>query len=257
MKKLLKLSEIIPKLEKEIIRVRLTVTPLINRSRFSKKRAFKLLILHNYNEVVLILKRILNTLERIKEINEDLINESLREIEDEKLILEHISLTSYLIVDVKSLYLWVAHIKDVMEKSGVAIDLSELYRISFLRHKFITHIHDQPFFMNHLETIWALMFNFENENVEILFHHHYSKKRFKDFKSIVKKAKSFIPEFASERNYWHQLYLLYSNRNKISDKNIEKDVNEMITRVGIKTEPPNVIAAALLDVLRNLNRKKR
>jgi hypothetical protein len=44
--------------------------------------------------------------------------------------------------------------------------------------------------------------------IVLLFHPFYSKKRFMGLKAIVKAASVYIPELATEENYWQQIYLI-------------------------------------------------
>src|SRR5687768_4293343 len=95
-----KLSEILPELEKQITLLGKTIRPINSTSRFSKKRAYTLLLLENYNEVILISRRIIATLNRVSELQKLIFppnnqNDALTKVEKDKLIREHFDRTSY------------------------------------------------------------------------------------------------------------------------------------------------------------------
>jgi hypothetical protein len=254
------LSDLLPELEEEILKTGKTVRPIGPRSHLSKKRAYTLLLLENYNEVVLILRRILTTLIKVAGLQKLLFPSQsaetyLSESEKQILIKEQFNLTASLPVDVKSLYLWTAQITDIFDKSGVYIDLSELQRISLFRHNFITHIHETMFFETSLSTKAGTKFHPGHEEVEILYHpFFFSKRRFVGLKSIIKRAVPYIPELAIEENIWEQLYTLYRQMNKITDRDIQRSAKKIIFKLGNATESPVIIAAALLIALKTYRR---
>jgi hypothetical protein len=71
-----KLSEIIAKLEREISKTKKSITPITSDSRMSLKRAYTILLVQNYEDVVLILKRIFESIKRSKEISESVFSET-------------------------------------------------------------------------------------------------------------------------------------------------------------------------------------
>lgn len=247
-----RISDIVPELEKEILKKDKTIKPFRTRSRWTKKRAYTLLLVENYKEVVLILKRIISTLTRLGAIQDKISSspttgQTLRQVEGEYHYLLNVSLP----VDVKCLYLWTAQITNIFIKSGVGIDLAELKRISLVRHKFITHIHENVFFKKSLLTRGGSIFRTESEHVAILFHPFlYSKNKFTGMKAVVKKATPYIPELATENNTWKQHYILYRHLNKITDPELKENVKKFIIKSGIATEPPALIANALLAALK-------
>jgi hypothetical protein len=244
-----KLSEVLPQLEQAVELLRVNVGGITGTARVSRKRAYKSLLLEDYREVTIIFRRILGTLQRLQPIQDQVFREGNAST---TLVQQMLNETSTFAVDVKSLYLWTAHISDVFAKSGAAVDLAELERISLFRHKFITHVHQTPVFEKSTTIRAGVKYHLENEHIEVLFHSMFFRKsHFRGMKRLVRRVSLFVPELAHEGNYWNQLYILYRRLNAITDKSLRREVQIKIFELGNSSEPPSVLAQALLTALRS------
>ncbi len=156
-------------LEKEIKKAGKSVRAINQNSRWSKKSAYTLLLLGNYSEVLLIFKRILDSLNEIADIQGRIKYDEIPEgerAERDALALRKFDLIAFLRLDIKALYLWTAQITDIFNDSGARVDLEELERISLFRHKLITHVHETPFFKSSLTTKSGTTYNPKEEFIE-------------------------------------------------------------------------------------------
>ena len=252
-----KLSEVLPALEKEIEKSSNCVRPITDTSRWSKKRAYTLLVLDNYSEVVLILKRILDALKEVGELQRKRSRREpeLQEQEKETLRTRTYDLLSFLRLDMKALYLWTAHITDVFQHSGSKIDLTELKRISLFRHNFLTQIHETPFFKSSLTTKSGTIYNPEKETFEDLYQaFDFRDSTFVGLQTLVRKARNFIPELEKEQNRFERIKILYRQINRITNRQLQRQVQKFVFRVGLPTDSPGVIADALLQALKGFRR---
>jgi hypothetical protein len=98
---------------------------------------------------------------------------------------------------------------------------------------------------------------YEVNNFEILFHPaDIPKEGLSRFKKVIREASKFIPELKSQPNYWEQLHILYRNINKITNRGIRKSADEIISRLGVATDPPEHIAEVLLKSLREFRKTR-
>ncbi|OLE53385.1 MAG: hypothetical protein AUG51_13195 [Acidobacteria bacterium 13_1_20CM_3_53_8] len=254
----IKLSEVLPNLKKEIEKAGKSIRPINQNSRWSKKRAYTLLLLENYIEVLLIFKRILDSLNELADIKSrvkfDEIPEDER-AEREALMMRTFDLLAFLRLDIKALYIWTAQITDIFKDSGVKIDLEELNRISLFRHKLITHVHETPFFKSSLTTKSGTTYNPKEEFIEDMYlPFDFRNSRFVGLQTLVRKATSFIPELGQEKNRFERIKILYRQVNKIADNELKRNVKKFIFKVGLPTDSPGIIAVALLQALKNYRR---
>jgi hypothetical protein len=222
-------------------------------SRWSKKRAYTLLLLGNYSEVLLILKRISTALSEVGQIQNRLSKEEheISESQKEALVTRMFDLLSLLRLDVKALYLWTAQITDVFQHCGSKIDLAELKRISLFRHQLIIHVHETPFFQASLTTKSGTTYSAEKEKLEDLYQpFDFRNSRFVGLQNLVRKARFFIPELDQEKNRFERIKILYRQINRIADRKLQREVQKFVFRVGLPTDSPGVIADALLQALR-------
>src|ERR1051325_10223438 len=188
----IKLSEVLPDLEKEIEKAGKFVRVVNQKSRWSKKRAYTLLLLGTYSEVLLIFKRILESLNELAEIQSRIRYEEIPEdekAEREMLVMRSFDLVALLRVDIKALYIWTAQITDIFKDSGAKVDLKELDRISLFRHKLITHVHETPFFKSSLTTKSGTTYNPKEEFIEDMYlPFDFRDSRFVGLEVLVRKA---------------------------------------------------------------------
>jgi len=244
---------VLPALEKEIENCAKHQTPIKEGSRWSKKRAYTLLVLDNYNEAVLILRRILSAFKELGEVERLRTKPKLPEQQRETLRARQYDLLSFLQLDTKALYLWTAQITGVFQHSGEKIDLSELERISLFRHKLMTHVHQTPFFKSSLTMKSGIIHNPDKE----VFHDFYQSfdldlrnSRFAGLHTLVQKARLFVPEVGKKWNRFETIEILYQHINRISDRKLQREIMKFIFKVGLPTDSPGVIADALLEALR-------
>lgn len=258
----IKLSEVLPNLEKEIEKAGKSVKAINQNSRWSKKRAYTLLLLGNYSEVLLIFKRILDSLNEIADIQGRIKYDKVPEgerAERDVLMIRSFDLAAFLRLDIKALYIWTAQITDIFKKSGAKVDLEELDRISLFRHKLITHVHETPFFKSSLTTKSGTTYNPKEEFIEDMYYPFFlfafREKRFSGLETLVRKASSFIPELEQEKNIFGRVKILYRQVNKISDTELKRKVKKFIFKVGLPTDSPGIIAEALLQALKSYRRR--
>lgn len=253
-----KLSAIILDIEIEIRRSGKYVRPIGESSRWGRKRAYTLLLLVNFQEVVLVLKRIDATFKELADLQPRLVTGKLpdsEEVKRETLIRRNFELVSLLSLDMKTLYMWAALITDILSKSNSTIDLRELDRIALFRHKLITHVHTTPFFRASLTTRSGTKYAPDKEMIEDLYvPWDFRDKRFVGLESLVQKASLFIPELKVEKNRFERIKIMYQRVNEIVDQALKRKVLKFIFRVGVGTDSPGVIAEALYIALRDYRR---
>jgi hypothetical protein len=258
LKSQIKLSQVLPNLEKEIERAGKSIRPIKEGSRRSKKRAHTMLLLGNYSEALLILRRILENLNEIADLQGRIKLgkiEAAERPENERLIIRSFDLVALLRLDMKALYIWTALITDVLRDSGAAVCLDELDRIALFRHKLITHVHETPFFKSSLTTKSGTMYNPTLELIEDRYlPWDFRDRRFVGLKTLVRKASSFIPELLNEKNRFEQIKILYRRINGISNGQLKRDVKKFVFKVGFPTDSPGVIADALFQGLKEYRR---
>jgi hypothetical protein len=249
----IKLSDVLPELEKEIERAGRRIRPITKHSRRSEKRAYAILLLGNYSEVVLILRRLLDNLNEIADLQARIKYDEVPEAErpeNERLAMRTFDLVALLRLDMKALYVWTAFITDVLRDTGRPIRLDELNRISLFRHKLITHVHETPFFKSSHTTKSGTKYNPKQELIEDQYlPFDFRDRRFAGLKTLVRQASSFIPELLDENNRFEQIKILYRRINSISNADLKRRVKKFVFRVGLPTDSPGVIASALLDGL--------
>lgn len=249
-----KLSDVLPELHAEIERFRKRIGGFDVKARRTEKRAYQFLLYENYQEVEVIFRRLIVSLQQVEKIQAQLWPKegqpALPHDLQRQFIAAMRSVTETFPVDVKSMYLWTAQIADIYSKSGSSVDVSELKRIALLRHNFITHVHETPLFQQAVTTRSGHTFHPGNEHVELLFHPFIFKDRyFKGLSRLAKKTSVFIPELKGKENHWDRLYTLYRGLNRIPDQALRRDVQKKIFALGNATEPPVVLAQALLVAL--------
>jgi hypothetical protein len=257
-KKSPKLREIIPQIEEELRNVR-SRTP--RASRRTHKRATLNLVMLNYGEVLQILKRIQAQQKKYRRLEERYPVQQVRDLTDRKVEeawSEQAEIRSSVRLDIKTLYIWAHQIKDIFLQHKVRIDLSELSRIAFLRNYFITHVSKTPFFQDPSSTQPGLLFDREFEKIEIVFH-SLSPTRVKQrkFSGLIKDMSVHIPELQIEKNFFERIKIVYRNLNKLRGTGLKKDAQELLSKFGLRTEPPGEIAEALLVALKEYRRLKR
>ena len=228
-------------------------------NRRTKKQAFIKLILRKYNEVIIILNRILSEYIENQKIQLEVEKNYEENVEpNQEKVLRLFKLYDLLRLDIKTLYIWVFHIEDLFKKEyKVDIGLTELSRLSFIRHQFISqHIVETQFFKSSAIFTGGLKVG-KNGKIQLLFYDFFSKKDlFVGIKKLVKNCKKYLPVLKNTKNQYEQIDIIYSLRDKLPKK-MKRDVNKFIVKSGISTESPSKIALALLSVLKNYRKKAR
>lgn len=261
-------KETIPPLAQVCDLLQQEVQSMTRKYRASRRRTDKgatlMLLATKYHEVLLILDRLIWEKERHKQLIADFQKRATKgrtgpitDPQEIKIINEQIGLSSFLHLDVKTLYLWCYEILDVFRKANIDIDLAELTRVSWVRNVFLTHIAASELFKHSQYTQGGFMYDTEHEKMEILFHPLLIKKdTFRGLPALVRGARACVPELRNETNHYEQINILYRNYNALPRRLREK-VDPLIKRIGVKTEPPNKVAWVLLDVLRRYRRAQR
>ena len=252
------LTEVLDELRREIARLENRHQPT---SRLTKKRVTLNLVLQQYRDVALILARIVEAKERARQAQAALTKGPTTGPITDPILLgqfqECMDSTQFLRFDIKALYVWCYHVKDVFQKRGVRIDLAELNRISLIRNQFITHTATTPLW----ETVtWAggLLADKEYENIRLLFHSmDLNKASHRGLPALVKKTTQYIPELASTPNKIEQMDLIYRDYNKLVGRELKKEVARIIETSGVSTEAPAKLATALLHALREYRKLYR
>lgn len=252
------MEEIIKEINKEAFSIQEYVLgwPVRPIKRRSNKKSYIQLILENYDQVALILERIGDDQAKLSELHLTHMKLGVEKTSDS--IKNIIKYNNLIALDIESLYVWSAKIKDLFEKYKASVNLKELIRISIVRHKFMTHLTNSDLFKKSASTRLGIRYNMPGvKNVEILLHPtDISKRELPKLKKIVEKASQFIPELKKESNYWEQLHILFRNINIIKDPGIKGDADKLISRLGVATDPPEYIGEILLKCLKDFKRTK-
>lgn len=255
------LAELTDELRREFIQFQ--YRPHRFSRRWSQKQACLSLVVRNYGEVLVILKRLLASQERLRQLHSTIIATAFdtpREHPNKsEALAEYMTILEPITLDIKILYVWCYHIKEVFRKCEVKINaMAELQRVSLLRHAFITHAADQPMFQTATSLQAGVVFDGKCENIRIRLHPLIVKEsQFVGLKGLVRSAKQYIPELKTEANYYEQLRLIYENLNNLSDAGLHKRAEKLIRRLGTVSEPPAQIVSILLKALREYKRLKR
>ena len=253
------LSEKVEELEKEMNDI-CSKNSDYPKKRGSLKQSCLNLLVINYKEALIILKRIDSNLKRkryIRSRTKTLPHKKFIDLRIQKLLHEDFKLYDDLKVDIKSLYLWVYHIELIFKKCNINLNIKELKRISYLRHKFITHITDLPLLKKGRNTQSGMKIDADCEAPEILFHDIFRKHKITGLKRFVKQAESYIPELKNETNIYEQIHIMYRHLNKLLGTGLKNKAEDFIENIGVVTEPPSRIADELLKSLKEYRRLKR
>jgi hypothetical protein len=230
------------------------------------------LLLARYEEAFMILLRILEETEKKRRLHHRFLARATAERKlqgqaahdndaDRDALIDSASLSSWLHLDIKSLYLWTNEIQRVFtriekewKRRGAAIDLKglrELKRITFLRNKVITHLADQSAFPESGVGSMGMRFDRDVENIQLLIHPP-DISRVMERPSVMElmaELETFVPSLEAEANYFERIRIVYENLHAVPDV-LRTRAEELLVETGLAKEPPYKIGAALLDVLR-------
>ncbi len=250
-----KIEDLITSLTTEINKVSNKLGSNLLYRSVTKRRAYTSTLLDNYGEIIVISQRMIRTFNDLFETRNLLFNSEpeIPEAESKRLYEEYRYHNSLIVVDIKSLYLWTAIIQEIYRECRVKIDLSELDRISLVRHKFFVHVtKNDKYFKKELQLGKSMYMNPEKQTVAIVLTPLLSKKRkFSGLKKIVKMAQPYLPELIKEKNSYQQIFYLYEHLNKIPDRKVQRKAKEFIMMIGPLTDSPTVILLALLKALKS------
>lgn len=231
---------------------------MIGGARRTKKRAEAASLLALYREVLIILDRIEHEgVTAVARLNEFM---RLPPSEQDPAEFPAISaLTARLSVDIKSLYHWSYAIEDFFAHSSAraTIDLAELRRIAIFRHKLMVHQARTPMRKRGHVPSSASTMGPDPENVRLVSHPILGGPAV--WRGHVRQMAGLnrsVPGLKDEHNLWEKIDLIYRHYNLLPLKDQLWVRNELFGAVGLRSDPPAVVAFALLVALQDYQRQR-
>jgi len=173
-----------------------------------------------------------------------------------------------LAVDVKSLYHWTYAIEDFLAHSSVMgqVDLSELNRISIFRHKLMVHHGRTPMRRGGQVATSAQTWGPDPENFRLMTHpilrgasvwRNRSTGAWRGHRQRMARLNAFVPGLKAEGNLWEKTDLIYRYFNRLPSTERPWVRNQLFGTVGLRSDPPVVVALALLEALKDYKRSRR
>lgn len=240
-----KLSELLPILKKEIDNFDKKFGFIVMGGRWTKKRAFNLLLLEHYQDILLLFQRILQNLDELKAV-----------LEQNKNFHKHVELRKFLTLDVKNLYFLTALINSIFNRvKPIKIYDEDLQRIANIRHELIVHIIDENKSHIFLKPPFRFRTSFDyspkDEKFEVdYFPYNPPKKWICELDELVTESSKFIPELSDTLTYPDQVKVLYRFTYKITDSVLKRKVRQFVYKSGVQTDPLNVICYVLIKTLK-------
>lgn len=227
--------------------------------RLTKKRAEVVSLLGLYRELLIILERI--TVEGIPAMAsmDQYMKRSPRRTDAADVAIAQM-LLARLVVDVKSLYHWSYAIERFIEFSSARgkVDLAELQRISIFRHKLMVHQAETPMRERGHVPMAAQSWGPDSENIRLVTHPIRSAPGvWRGYKRGISRLNRYVPGLKEEPNVWAKIDLIYRAFNDVprAEQNLVR--NKLFGAVGLTSDPPVVVAGALLTALRDYKRSRR
>jgi hypothetical protein len=239
-----KLSELVEKLSRKWA---------VGGGRLTKKRAEAASLLALYDEVVIILDRINREgIPAVARMLELIVGPmSKQDLHDEVEITQ--LLMPRLAVDLKSLYHWSYAIEDFLAHSSAkkVVDLTELRRISIFRHKMMVHQARTPMRRRGRVPSSHRTWGPDPENFRVMSHPMFQGLLWFGFRRKLARLNPYIPGLKQEANAFVKLDLVYRHFNAIPEGEVQWVRNELFGAVGLWSDPPVVVASALLKALKD------
>jgi hypothetical protein len=177
-------------------------------------------------------------------------------------------LIARLAVDVKSLYHWTYAIEDFLRHSSAAgrVDLSELNRISIFRHKLMVHHGRTPMRRGGLVATSAQSWGPDTENFRLVTHpilrgtsvwRSRSTAAWRGQLRRMARLEAFVPGLKAEGNLWEKTDLIYRHFSRLPSTEQQWVRDQLFGSVGLRSDPPTVVALALLQALKDYKRCRR
>lgn len=244
---------------------RLTPRWGIGMRRMSRKRAAAASLLAIYRDVVIELRHLDADTSALQQIGPILWDSPTGSMVTSTLSKDDIAtiwfgLSQEVPHEIKNLYHWVYVVYDFFQKcDGPKVNLRELDRICLFRHMLIVHSARMPFHkagkVAHGGTLLAEGW----KDQRIISHpmwQGYEPLRGKRHR--LREIYPYIPGLRGQSNTWEIVNTLYEHYNDIADKQLQQWVrHEVFGSSGLRSDPPNVVASALLDALREYVRVHR
>jgi hypothetical protein len=153
-------------------------------------------------------------------------------------------------VDIFTLYQWAYAIENTVRAFGTPIDLSELERLSIFRSKLVVHPAETALHRALDTPMAGLLWGPSPDQIRILSHPFTGKGLLRGHRAQLRRLEAAIPGLKSEPNQFEKIDLVYRYYCLISDRKLKGWArNTLFDRTGLRSDPPYVVAQALLDVL--------
>ncbi|SRR6266566_447827 len=228
--------------------------PRMAGQRLTRKRAEIATLLALYREVLLILGRIETGLRKLERLQRDV--GKVQTISAARL-----ATMPNLVLDVKALYHWTYTIENFLKQVAPELSRDELSRIGIFRHKLIVHHAETPMRARRGVPSEATAFGPRAERFRIISHPLFQSAPV--WRGLVRKIgqlNPYVPGLKEQQNLWEKVNLIYRHFNSIPDgskgslRNWVR--NDLFGSVGLTSDPPAVIAHALLVALQEYKRKR-
>ena len=160
--------------------------------------------------------------------------------------------TGLLNIDVKALYHWAYTIELFVEHSSARdkVDLAELRRVSIFRHKLMVHHAQTPMRKRGLLVSSAHSWGPDPETFRVVSHPLAAGgTAWRGNRRKLARLNRYIPALKGQPNLWEKIDLIYRHFNAIPQADQRWVRNELFGSVGLRSDPPAVVADALLGVL--------
>ena len=229
--------------------------PRMSGQRVTRKRAETATLLVLYREVLLILGRIETGLRKLEAFQRDM--EKMKTMSAARF-----ATIPNLRVDVKALYHWTYTIENFLKQVAPEVSRDELSRIGIFRHKLIVHHAETPMRVRRGVPSGATAFGPKAERFRIVSHPIFqSAPVWRGLLRKIRQLNPYVPGLKEQQNLWEKVNLIYRHFNSIPDGSkgsLRSWVrNDLFGSVGLTSDPPAVIAHALLVALQQYKRKRR
>jgi hypothetical protein len=163
----------------------------------------------------------------------------------------------FLRLDIKALYQASFAVYDAFRCFKLGLQLAELERIAVFRSKLVVHRVSNKQYASPPPNALATSWSRNLEDVGILGYPVLGGSTLLHGKrQLLRELQRYIPELASERNCFDQIDLVYHHWNDILDRTLRKRAREeLFGATGLRSDPPSLVAEALLTILRAYRRK--
>lgn len=232
--------------------------------RLSRKRAEAASLLSIYRDCIRVLRRLVGHLRlfaALRQVTEDGNGgqeDGPRPIDTTTSL--WVGLSQEIPGDIRDLYHWIDVVDEFFKNSkSVAVDRRELDRICLFRHKLLVHLEDTPLRRAGKSVVSPSMYSADGADWRIVSHPIFLRyDPLRGQRHRLRTLYPYIPGLEAERNTWERIHLIYRHYNAIPPGSLKTWVrNDLLGRSGLRSDPPLVLATALLTALREYVRLRR